>query len=143
MHLAALKGWSWDLPLPRPHLRVGNGSNAVLLEMPAYLRSSEGKQLLSFTSVHVDVAFEQTITCCSTVIAVLSIALQSPFRSLFDPGTTVLIFFLKVLKALIITSRIALSKMQPAMFFFTVSIPISIDLKGGGQILSYLPFPSA
>lgn len=33
--------------------------------------------------------------------------------------------------------------MQPAMCFFTVSIPISIDLKGGGQILSYLPFPSA
>lgn len=33
--------------------------------------------------------------------------------------------------------------MQPATCFFTVSIPISIDLKGGGQILSYLPFPSA
>ena len=46
------------------------------------LRPSEGKQLLSFVSVPIAVAFEQILICfslgpwCSTVIAALSIALH-------------------------------------------------------------------
>jgi len=31
-------------PLPRPLLRVGSGGRVILLEIPAYLRPSEGKQ---------------------------------------------------------------------------------------------------
>ena len=54
----------------------------MLLETPAYLRSSEGKQTLSFVSVLSAVAFEQTLICCSSgpcysaVTAGLAIALQ-------------------------------------------------------------------
>jgi len=48
-----------------------------------YLRPSKGKQLLSFISVPMAVAFEKTLTgcrlgtCCSAVIAAISIVLQS------------------------------------------------------------------
>lgn len=31
-------------PLPRPHLRVGSGGGGILLQIPAYLRLSKGKQ---------------------------------------------------------------------------------------------------
>lgn len=54
------------------------------MEIPAYLRHSESKQLLSFASVLTTVAFEQLFTCSSlvlcyfTVPAALSIALQVP-----------------------------------------------------------------
>ena len=64
------------------HLRVGSGGEGTLLEIPAYLRPSEGKQLLSFISVPTAVVFEQILACCilglccSAVIAVLSIALE-------------------------------------------------------------------
>lgn len=64
----------------RPHLRVGCGGKGVLLDILVYLRLSEGKELISFISV----AFEQVLTfcslesCCSAVIALLSIALHSP-----------------------------------------------------------------
>ena len=44
IHLSDQKGWSQDPPLPRPHLRVGSGSKDVSLEIPAYMRSSKGKQ---------------------------------------------------------------------------------------------------
>jgi len=43
MHLRDWKGWSQDPPPSRPHLRVGSGGEGVLLEIPAYLRLSEGK----------------------------------------------------------------------------------------------------
>ena len=54
----------------------------MLLEIPASLRSSEGKWILSFISVLVAVAFEQVLTCSSlgpcysAVTAVLSTVLQ-------------------------------------------------------------------
>jgi len=66
-------------PLPKPHLGVGNGDEGTLLEIPTYLRPSEGKQLLSFISVPTAVVFEQILTCYSlgpcysAVIAMLSI----------------------------------------------------------------------
>ena len=46
MHLSDQKGWSQDPPLPRPHLSVGSGGKGILLEVPAYLRLSKGKQIL-------------------------------------------------------------------------------------------------
>ena len=49
-----VRGWSQDPPLPKPHLRVGSGQEGILLEIPAYLRPSEGKQLLSFVSCVCD-----------------------------------------------------------------------------------------
>ena len=58
MHLSDRKGWSQDPPLPSPLLRVGSGGKGILLEIPAYLRPSEGEQLLSFISVPMAVAFE-------------------------------------------------------------------------------------
>jgi len=81
MHLSDQKGWSQDPPLPRPHLRVGSGGKGILLEISVYLRSSEGKQLLSLISVSMAVAFEQTHLlqpklCYSAVVAVLSIVLH-------------------------------------------------------------------
>jgi len=82
MYLSDRNGWSQDPPLRTPHLRVGSGGEGTLLEIPAYLRPSEGKQLLSFLSVLTAVVFEQTLSCCSlrpcysAVIAALSISLQ-------------------------------------------------------------------
>jgi len=57
MYLSDWKGWSQDPPLPRPHLRVSNGGEGISLEIPAFLRPSEGKQLLSFVAVPTAVAF--------------------------------------------------------------------------------------
>jgi len=48
VHLSDQKGWSQDPPLPSPHLRVGSGGKVILLEIPAYLRPSAGKQLFFF-----------------------------------------------------------------------------------------------
>ena len=67
-------------PLPDliSELAVGEG---VLLEIPAYLRLSKGKQFFSFVSLSMTVAFGLTLTYCSlglchpAIIAVLSIAL--------------------------------------------------------------------
>ena len=56
MHLSDWKGWSQDALLPRPHVRVGSGGEGFLLEIPAYLRPSESKQLSSFVSVPTTVA---------------------------------------------------------------------------------------
>ena len=81
-NLSDQKGWSQDPLLCRPHLRVGSGGRGILLQVPVYLRSFEGKQNLSFVYVLVAVAFEQVVTCCSpgpccfAVIAALSIVLQ-------------------------------------------------------------------
>ena len=94
------KGWSQDLPHPRPHLRVGSGGKGILLEIPVYVRPSEDKQLLSLISVPVAVVFVQTLTCCSlrschsTIITVLSLhysitcVKSVPFRTLFVQVTT-------------------------------------------------------
>ena len=81
MYLSDWKGWSQDPPLPRSHLRVGSGGTGTL-EIPVYLRPSEGKQPLSFISVATAVELDQTLTCCSlgpcysVVIAALSFMLQ-------------------------------------------------------------------
>ena len=81
MHLSDQKGGSQDPPLPGPYLRVGSEIK-VVLEILAYLRSSKGKQLLSFMFVPAAVAFEQVPTCCSlgpccsAVISAFSIVLQ-------------------------------------------------------------------
>ena len=75
-----------DPPLPSPHLRVGSRGIGVLLEIPVYLRPSEGKQILSFVSVLGAVVFEQILTycrpgpCCSAVTVVFSLALQLLFQ---------------------------------------------------------------
>ena len=45
VYAMCLSDGSQDPPLPRSHLRVGSGGEGVLLEIPAYLRPSEGKQL--------------------------------------------------------------------------------------------------
>ena len=45
MYLSAQKGWSQDLPLPRPHLWVGSGGEGISLEIPAYLWPFKGKKL--------------------------------------------------------------------------------------------------
>ena len=42
MNLSDQKRWSQDPPLPSPHLRVGSGSEGILLEIPAYLRLFKG-----------------------------------------------------------------------------------------------------
>ena len=58
------------------------GGKGILLEIPAHLRPSEGKKILSFVFVPMAVAFEQVFTCYSlelcysAVTAVLSIVLQ-------------------------------------------------------------------
>lgn len=70
MHLSDWNGWSQDSPRPRPHLRVGSGGKGILLEIPAHLRPSEGKKILSFVFVPMAVAFEQVFTCCSIGLAV-------------------------------------------------------------------------
>jgi len=43
MHLSDWKGWSQDPSFPKTHLRVGSGGKGILLEIPAYLRSSKGE----------------------------------------------------------------------------------------------------
>jgi len=47
MYLSDWKGWSQDPPLPRPCLRECGGEG-TFLEIFAYLRHFEGKQILSF-----------------------------------------------------------------------------------------------
>ena len=53
LYLSDQKGWSQDPPLPGPHLRVGNGSKGILLEISAYLSPSKGKGVFSFVSLPV------------------------------------------------------------------------------------------
>jgi len=68
--------------IPSPHSGVGSGGEGILLEIPAYLRPSKGKQLFSFVSVCMAAVFERILTCYSlglcyfAIIAVLSIALH-------------------------------------------------------------------
>jgi len=83
MYLSDWKGWSQDPPLPRSHLRVGSGVEGISLEIPAYLRPSEGKHLSSFVSASTAAALELILTCCSlrlcypAVISVFSIMLRN------------------------------------------------------------------
>ena len=66
MQLSDWQGWSQDPPLPSLHLRVGSGGEGVLLEIPAYLRPSKGKQTFSFVSVPTAAAaLGLILTCCS------------------------------------------------------------------------------
>jgi len=82
MYPSDWKGWSQDPPLPSPHLRLGSGGEGILLEIPACLGPSEGKQLffLCFCahSCHVlaNPHFLQPRTFCSAVV-VLSLTLQT------------------------------------------------------------------
>ena len=83
VYLSDRKGWSRDPPLPRPHLRVGNGAKGVLLETVVYLRSFKGKKTSSsssFLSVSVAVAlnlsyFLQPGALLPYVITVFSLVL--------------------------------------------------------------------
>ena len=80
VHLSGQKGWSQDPPLPRPHLRIGRGRQRyLLLEIPDYLRPSDGEQLFSFISVSVAAAFGLILICQRlwhpAIIEVLSILL--------------------------------------------------------------------
>ena len=82
MCLSDQKGWSQGPPLPRPHLTVGSGGEGGLVEIPEYLRPSEGRWFLHFVSVPMAAALEHTLSCCSLglcyspIIAVFSIMLQ-------------------------------------------------------------------
>jgi len=81
VYLSDRKGWSRDPPLPRPHLRVGNGAKGVLLETVVYLRSFKGKKMTSsFLSVSMAVAlnlsyFLQPGALLPYVITVFSLVL--------------------------------------------------------------------
>jgi len=43
MHLSDQNGCTQDPPFPRPHLRVGSGGKGISVEIPVYVRPSEGK----------------------------------------------------------------------------------------------------
>jgi len=81
MCLIDSEGWSQDPALPSPHLRVGSGGEGIFLEIPAYWRSSNGKQFF-FVSVSTAVVFGLALICCSlglchsATITVLSITLR-------------------------------------------------------------------
>ena len=45
MYLSDWNRWSQDSPIPTPHWRAGNGDKGILLEIPAHLRHSRGKQI--------------------------------------------------------------------------------------------------
>ena len=62
-HLSDWKGCSQDPPLLTPHIRVGSGGEDILLEIPAYLRPSEGKQLLSVISAPTAALFGLVLIC--------------------------------------------------------------------------------
>jgi len=65
------RGWSQDPPLPRPHLRIGSGGESFSLEIPVYVRSFEGKQLLFFIFVSLVIAFDWVLSCCSHMMLLL------------------------------------------------------------------------
>jgi len=69
VHLSVWKGWRQNAPLPSPHLRVGNEGKGILLEIPDYLRPSEGKLLSSFISASA--AFELVLVYCSQRLSTL------------------------------------------------------------------------
>jgi len=83
MHLSDRKEWSQDLPLPSPHLRLAVEVRAFLsLDIPAYLRPSEGKQLFSFASVAALSGL--VLICCSQRLchSVIIVVLSIPFIAL-------------------------------------------------------------
>ena len=55
VHLSDGKGWNQDPPLPRPHLRDGNGGEGISLESSAYLRPSAS----------IAAVFGLVLICCS------------------------------------------------------------------------------
>jgi len=72
---------SQDPPPPRPPVRVGSGGKNVFLEISAYLRPSERKQLFCFASASPAAALRLILTyfstglCYPAIIAAFSIAL--------------------------------------------------------------------
>ena len=81
MYVSDWKGWSQDPPLPRPHLRAGNGGEGISLQTPVYLMPSKAKQLFLHFFLCLTVAFELVFICCSqglchpAITAVLPITL--------------------------------------------------------------------
>ena len=80
MHATYLSDIQWkDL---RPHLRVGSGGMGILVEIPVYLRLSQGKFLCCSTpmpplvSLPTPIAFEQVLTCCSIELCLLAVWLD-------------------------------------------------------------------
>lgn len=112
MYLSERKGWSQDPPLPRIHLSIGSGHKGILLEIPAYLRSSEGKQLLSLISVSMAVAFEQThllqprtvLLCCCCCAFHCVTPLHYSVCIAFLPDVPSVYQYLKILTVLLISS---------------------------------------
>jgi len=87
MHLSDWKGWSQDPPLPRPHLRAGSGGEGISLDIPAYWKSSKGKQVFfsfSFVSVFTAATFGLVLICCSLGLCHLTIFAVLPSRYSFD-----------------------------------------------------------
>ena len=78
MYLSDGKGWILAAPLPSPHSRVGSGGKGIFLEIPAYLRPSEGKRILCFVAVLTALAFEQTLIAATWDLAALLLLLHFP-----------------------------------------------------------------
>lgn len=72
------RGCSQGLPLSRPHLRDGSGCKGIFLEIPAYMRPSEGKQLLSLISGLTAIVSEQIFTCCSLMMTAKHVIVTLP-----------------------------------------------------------------
>lgn len=72
VHLSVWNGWSQDLSLSRLHLRLGSGGKGISLEIPAYLRPSEGGQILFLISVPMVAAFEYIRACYSLRVCYLA-----------------------------------------------------------------------
>jgi len=112
MYLSDWKGWSQDPPLSKPHLRVGSGSKGILLEICAYLRPSEGKQLFSSVSAFTVAALELILTCCSlrlccsAIVAVFSVVLQH-YSTKFNSRCN--LYHSPVMKGLHLFSKVFLS----------------------------------
>lgn len=97
MHLSDHKGWSQDTSLSRPHLRIVSGGEGILLGIPAYLRPSEGKQVLSLISVPVFATSECILTCYSlghcyyaVIATLLDLVGMEPWYSAFLDKTVLI-----------------------------------------------------
>ena len=78
MQLRDRKGWSQDLPLPRPHVRAGSGGEGISLEIPVYLRPSKDKWILSFIFVPLVIVPKQILVLCSLRPCYLAVLICFP-----------------------------------------------------------------